>query len=689
MFDRTLLTEAIFEFVVIADTHYMLDPQGQQVEFQSRLKQSGRGEIAKRLAASLDAKFVMHLGDVVQEFPETPRFGRAMAEVKEQMAAAGFRAYHVAGNQDVGDKPDPTSPGLPATAESLAAFQREFGPSWYAFDSHGVHFVVANSQIMNTDLPAAEQQRLWLERELEDHHGRRIVLFVHMPPYLGDPSEPHLGHYDNIGEPDRSWLLDLVRRHRVELLLCGHVHFSFYDRIDSTRFLSVVSPSFTRPGFSHAFTSAAPPEQGRDDSGKLGFYLARVMADRTDLHFIRTEGWTARPEPLAAGARILLTRPSADSTASPIGITARHPIGHQTQVPTAWPSIVRQPIRNDIPLLACAELGVGRVRTPLSDLDDEFQSSRLAILREDGVDVVATHLWPGALDVERLSNIADRFDELEIQIAGGLPDAICLDVIRAAQSRLGQSITLSAVVAKQPIAGKQHPRTRMAYRPNECIELDSLLDSADIRIDRAIVQIDAGADTWTAIEELRRLPELKRIGAIDFCVELAANDDHGNARLCAEAILAARLLPDCRVYFDPFIDMDRTMDVNDGLLDAMCNPRPAFHVVRCLNAVLTTHFPAEPPHGIPPRDGSGLRIRGLSASNCIFAAVHRTDSSAADTSESLLNAIPQGTPGHSLSLYRLAEGFVESREWPPTAAVLDDGLKTGPILLEIPLDSRA
>ena len=57
MFDRSILPDALFEFVVIADTHYMSDVGGRAVEFQSRLRQTRRAETALQLASSLQPAF--------------------------------------------------------------------------------------------------------------------------------------------------------------------------------------------------------------------------------------------------------------------------------------------------------------------------------------------------------------------------------------------------------------------------------------------------------------------------------------------------------------------------------------------------------------------------------------------------------------------------------------------------------
>ena len=284
-FDLSLLPDAAHQFVVISDTHYMIDPGNAPLEFESRRHQSARALVALQTAAALPHDVAVHLGDLVQEYPDTPLFARALDEALDQLRASGLAPHHVAGNHDVGDKPDASMPTHPTDDASLETYQRRFGPSHYAFDCGPLRAIVLNSQTLNT--PYSAEQRTFFERELAEHADRRLVVFLHLPPYLWDANEPHLGHYDNIGEPDRTWLLDLLVAHRVEMLFCGHVHFAFYDRLRDTRIAVVPSTSFTRPGFGHLFASAPAPEQGRDDREKLGFYFCRLVNDRIDLQIGR------------------------------------------------------------------------------------------------------------------------------------------------------------------------------------------------------------------------------------------------------------------------------------------------------------------------------------------------------------------------------------------------------------------
>jgi hypothetical protein len=181
-FERSLLPDAELEFVVIADTHYMLDPGNRQLEFESRRKQTARAQVALQMAAALDSRFVVHLGDLVQEYPETDGYERACREAADQLRRTGLDPHIAVGNHDVGDKPDPTMPTRHVQEGFLTEYHRRHGLSWYSFDHSGFHVVVLNSQIMNQDTTQAEEQQTWLQQDLEQNAGKRTFLFLHLPP---------------------------------------------------------------------------------------------------------------------------------------------------------------------------------------------------------------------------------------------------------------------------------------------------------------------------------------------------------------------------------------------------------------------------------------------------------------------------------------------------------------------------
>ena len=116
------------------------------------------------------------------------------------------------------------------------------------------------------------EQREWLERELEDSAGGRVMLFMHYPPYLGSPDEDE--SYDNLAEPGRSWIMGLVERHQIEALFAGHVHHFWYHRHASTDCYLLPSTSFTRQGLQRDVPlSAGARDGGRSQRHRQGGLL--------------------------------------------------------------------------------------------------------------------------------------------------------------------------------------------------------------------------------------------------------------------------------------------------------------------------------------------------------------------------------------------------------------------------------
>jgi hypothetical protein len=610
VFDRSFLPPADLEFVVMTDTHYMLDPGGQRVEFESRRRQSARAAHALGLVGALHAAFVVHLGDLVQEFPESPGFAESLGQALEQFAATGVAPRQVAGNHDVGDKPDPTMPTDWATSETLAAYHARFGPSWYSWDAAGSHFVVINSQILNGPLPEVAEQARWLESDLDASAGRPVYLFMHLSPFLVSEEDAGLGHYDTIDEPARGWLLDLVRRYDVRMLFSGHTHFAFFNRVGQARTYVTPSVAFTRPGFCEVFSSAPPPERGRDDAGKLGFFLVRIVDGEPRVHLLRTGGAIEPPgigDGNGIGDRRIVTRTTRDLPQSPLGVTLRHTLAPATEVPIAWQSTVRQPVRNDYPLLACVEAGIRHVRVPAADLANPQQRERLAALRDEGVAITAMWIWS-----ERTPVVAgatahrDLLDGVEIQLPSALlPDDACADAVRECAA-LGLPVTLAPLLPREIAPGKQHARTRIGYHLDELADLDRHLGERDLDVARVLARLDATQDPWPTIGATHQQPGLARIGAIDWAVEFIDGDDALQTPRATAALAAVATLPGSRLFLEPLVSFDRTMDTPPGLLDRLCNPRPVFHALRVLNTVLF----ADPAPWAVAGDGSPALERG-------------------------------------------------------------------------------
>lgn len=112
------------------------------------------------------------------------------------------------------------------------------------------------------------------------------------------------------------------------------------------------------------------------------------------------------------------------------------------------------------------------------------------------------------------------------------------------------------------------------------------LAQAEVQLDRVLCRVDTNVQSWDVLRQACELGPLTNITAIDWLVELATTNEQAQILRAAEAVFAASLLPGSRLFLEPLLDLDRTMDVSYGLLDRRCNPRPVFQVVRCLNTIL-------------------------------------------------------------------------------------------------------
>jgi hypothetical protein len=629
LFDLSLLPETRTQFLVVSDTHYLLPRNAQSVEWSAVDEFPARTERALRLAGSLPHDFAVHLGDVSHEYPETGRAPEARRVATAQFAANGLRFHQAAGNMDIGDKPDPTSPANWVSPETLAEWHEMFGPSWSNFDEGDFHGIVLNTQIMNGPMPEAEAQTRWAEEDLAANLGKRILLFLHMPIYFVERDEAALGFYNSLDEPARTWLLDLIDRYRIELAFAGHTHFVALNRQGAGRMYVAPSTATSRAGLAEAFTSPAP-DRGRGDLDKLGFFFVRMGHDGSRVHLIRSGRETPALNP-DDPARILVTGLPRDLPHGRLGVMASHPIGHMTPGPVIWPSIVRQPMRDDWRLFACLELGARSIRAPASDLVEPVQRERLDVLRDEGVRVIAYWLWSDQIDPEQsIEAHAAAIDQAEIVLPGAtVPPTAFLDHLKALRTS-ALPIALSTAQRGEAGAGQYHGRTRVGFLPPEIAELAQSLRAHGAGVDRVICRL-SDDDLWGAVEAVRHGLDgwADVIGGVDFLFDMHSEDDARNAAVMAEAIAAVATVPGAMITIGPLVDLDRSMDVGHGLIDRVSNPRSPLHVARCLNSLLFSS--PEPARLTGIGQAEGQRVIDLDSGGRAMRIVIGASSSACGT----------------------------------------------------------
>lgn len=174
-------------------------------------------EFAVAAVNRLRPAFVVITGDLIHK-PGDPK---QLAEYRRIVGKIdrAIPVYNIAGNHDVENVPTP---------ESLAAYEKVFGPDKFTFRHDGLVGIVLNSSVIHSPDKSAAQlaaQDRWLRDALtraKAENPRHIVVFQHHPWFLKSATEPD--QYFNIPLARRAAHLALFREFGVRYLFCGHYH---------------------------------------------------------------------------------------------------------------------------------------------------------------------------------------------------------------------------------------------------------------------------------------------------------------------------------------------------------------------------------------------------------------------------------------------------------------------------------
>jgi predicted phosphodiesterase len=558
----------MLRFIVIADSH--IRPEDQEVDaYPSNALLLRRNEAVVDLCNSIDAAFVVHLGDIVHPLPVEDSHETAISLAQEVYSRLRHPIHFVAGNHDVGDKPD-AHVAVPAVAEeNYPVFESSWGPSFSSFDEGDCHFVIVDAQVINSGFEREERQREWLEADLASASGQRIFLFMHYPPFIREREEGE--HYDNIAEPGRSWLLGLCDRFLVEGLFAGHVHNFLYNRSGPTQLYVAPSTGFVRPDY--AELAAIPPaaENGRDDPPKLGIFVVDVTEDGHTVTPIRTHGCPVSVD-------VLLD----PGWSSPVGVTIRH----------GWMSVVdlpadgldefnRKRVRNDASILSLWEARIRDVRIPLADLEAPGAIQRLRDLTSRGARFsVYSAGVPDEHLVQVVAGSAPWLARWEIIVE---PDRMAEAVRVIPEVGVGAvRVALAPIVPVGSDTRAVHHFVAAGWRTDAELSRIGLADPMGT-IDDLVFHIADGLDVEAGVREaVHGAREVGR-GAV-VIIELprasesvAFTDDGAVGDRVVDAVRAAKANPEAVVYLDGFMDHDRGYYPRHGLINRAYNPRRALY----------------------------------------------------------------------------------------------------------------
>jgi hypothetical protein len=589
------VNELLFSFAVIADTHTRPEEGDLSSPWQVNELANDRCRYVTALLNHLRPAFVIHLGDVVHPVPALPTYGAAAEAALAMFADLDAEIRYIPGNHDVGDKPFKAMPAAVVTDDGVALYERYFGAPFSAFDFRDCRLVLMNSPVLNSGLASEEDQRAWLEGELAGTGGKRVFLFTHYPPYILDPTEPP--NYDNIDEPQRSWLLSMIDECGVEALFAGHVHSFFYHRHGNTDCYLLPATSFFRQDYAELFRIEAAPEHGRNDAEKLGFFMVDVYADGHIARCLRTNGETLKANlDLTPPPQRIATLHPRQRRPAPVGVHLRHPWAEVVTFPYNGPmdEFLRKRARNDYTLMTLWELGVRKLRVPISDLLEDDTRERMRALRGMGHEfTVFCFEAPSRETVDVLARHRDLVDVLEIVVPW---QEATSTVARIAVFQA--SIPVPVMLAKmESSAEKKTEGSRFShfvsygFRASELELVEGFLESRGA-IAGFVFRLRFDESPWEIVPRIARFASDHGVRAA-VNVRLASEnpaeynqDDRRIANQVAEALLAAFASGDCEVFIDTYVDVDRGYFPRHGLFDRRYNPRPASFVYRYLQGWL-------------------------------------------------------------------------------------------------------
>jgi len=567
----------MLRFVVIADSH--IRPSDQEiVAYPSNELLVPRNEVVVDLCNEIAPAFVVHLGDIVHPLPVEPTHGVALELARGVYGHLDVPIHFVPGNHDVGDKPN-AHVAVPAVADAnYGPFESSWGNAFSSFDHDACHFVTIDAQVMNSGLSREAQQRRWLESDLSDAHttGKRIFLFMHYPPFVRDPAENE--HYDNLGEPARTWFLSLLDAFDVEAVFSGHVHNFLFNTYGATDLYVAPSTGFVRPDYAELAAVSPLGENGRDDPAKLGVFVVDVKDDGHIVRPIRSFGETSQVSALPVDLPTFLE----PGWSNPLGVTLSHSWTSIVDFPTAGlDEFARKRIRNDSTLLALWEARITNVRIPLDDLKTEDVVERVVTLSQHGIRfTVFSAGAPTAADFDVIRASRD--------LAGWQINVFPMEfeaVLQAvASNEVGIPLTVAPIVPVGHDGGSVHHFVSVGFEPeNPDLALEFGQRDPGRIFEKFVFRIPHGSDLESgaslACDVAARagrspviLIELPRAGES----ELFVSDD-----VVAECVRGAARLgmtrTDSEIVLDGFMDHDRGYYPRHGLIDRRFNPRPAFY----------------------------------------------------------------------------------------------------------------
>ena len=620
----------IFSFAVITDSHLNPEDKPNTSPWQTNRLANDRTAFAVAEINKQQPAFVVHLGDIIHPTPEDSEYGAAAATAKRVFGRLTSPFHLLPGNHDVGDKPLEWMPADCITENAVELYRGTFGADWGSFDHQDCHFVWINSSLLNSEFPHEEEQRHWLEKDLSRASGRRIFFFTHYPLYLSHQHES--SHYDNIDEPGRSWLCDLLVQHSVEAVFAGHVHNFFYNRLENTQCYVLPSVTNLRQDYAELFRIEPADEYGRNDTEKLGFFMVDVFEDRHAPRFVHTLGSLAAEEGKRAGVRAI---------PSPVGVHARHLWAEEVELPYNGPldELSRKRVRKGYRLVEMWGPVRRREGGGSDDLiDDRIRQRMIDLYRLKRRFTVFSFGEPSDSTIQTMKDHRNIVEQWEIVLPPNRLKGVCARLLREPAGSLPavlySKLRGHGAAARSSSEPFDHS-VAVGFDRAEPLEtaLRDLSQEERGVLSGVTFKIEIDQELAPAIDEIAERARASQVKPVIFAklspkrsAARPAGDEEIADRV-AEAVLCAWQNPKIELFLDTFQDIDRGYFLRPGLIDRRCNLRLAGHVFRELQIALHDRGSPErqdtatrhPDDSISVRVGNIERAYRLAKSAPVFA----------------------------------------------------------------------
>ncbi|MDC0398804.1 metallophosphoesterase [Alphaproteobacteria bacterium] len=572
--------EILFDVALVSDTHVNEKEDFSTSPYPANGEANPRARYVFQQINHGNAQFCIHLGDMVNPVPELPSYVDAADNFHQLAAELTMPLHLMPGNHDIGDKPVTWMPAGMVNSEHISLYRKHFGSDYFSFDHENCHFVIINSPLINSGDPAEKEQAHWLEADLASNTEKRIFLFSHYPVYVSDPSEPE--SYDNIDEPGRSWLLNLIDQHKPEALFSAHVHNFWYDLIGETEYYIVPSTCFVRHDYSEMYRIDGGSQQGRNDGAKLGHVTLKIYEHGHVAHYHRSYAECSKEGGPSAPPVVL--RPHVKTTnIKNIFVDMRHAWTEELNVAPsgAVDEFRRKKARNDYPVMALWEMGLRGLRVPLQDLMDTATRRRMEIMFGVGHKF---HIYrygiPTKIEIETIKKHFSKIEKLELVLGW---EAIHEQVaeIQCLKDETRLPIVLSRVNrndASKTSGGKYNHLISHGFTIAEIPEIESFIRKNPLLLDGVQFTIPRSVNPWNAGRELLAFKNDTDCKPILYVKSTEASpaqrfdDEIDNAIRFSEAVLSG-IAFDIDIILDTFDDADRGYFTRTGLIDRRFNPR--------------------------------------------------------------------------------------------------------------------